>query len=96
MMEVGDNQPLTNQTGIFHISVGDVGGLHGAAFSVTADKNFTYPHFFVGQGSVEPQRTSGAQIWLGMSILSRISGIRMTDCTPQPARSPFLASNTPA
>ena len=68
------NEPLTNQTGVFHISVPDLGERYGASEAITASTEFTYPHFSVGSdGSVVPELTAASQWWYGeFSFLSSL------------------------
>lgn len=54
----------TTETGKFGIYVPDLGELYGQQVPITATKNQSWPHFFVG-GYVQPQMTAASQMWYG-------------------------------
>ena len=64
-IDAGDDCETT-QTGQFGLFVPDLGERYGAQSPITATKGQAWPHFYVTNGQVEPQRTAASQLWYGM------------------------------
>lgn len=58
---------MTTKTGKFGIYVPDLGELYGQQLPITATKNYSWPHFFVG-GYVQPQMTAASQMWYACNL----------------------------
>ncbi|KAK3725911.1 hypothetical protein LTR37_000059 [Vermiconidia calcicola] len=58
---------ITTETGKFSIFVPDLGELYGQRFPITATKDQSWPHFFVG-GDVQPQMTAASQMWYACNL----------------------------
>ena len=63
----------TTQTGKFGIYVPDLGESYGRSDPITAQRNTSWPHFYVGSGYVNPQMTAASQQWYGKCKLLSLS-----------------------